>query len=81
MELKKVIGCICDSLTADNVEETSMSPEQKLEVLNKIKDYLTIDHLNYLMQWFIGTYYTDYHCTDKPCETCGDYIETFIIDI
>jgi len=32
------------------------------------------------LQWFIKTY-GEYDCSDKPCECCGDYTETYKLDI
>lgn len=40
MILKKVTGCICDSLTVDGVEEIDLTDKDRRKVLNKISNYI-----------------------------------------
>jgi len=85
MKLKKIIGCIADSLTAEfdgeEVEEIDMTPDQRMEVVEKICDWLkkNPDQLNYVMQDFIETFADDYD--SEPCECCGDTVYTWTWDI
>lgn len=74
MRLKKVTGCIADSLTAEfdgeDIEEIDMTPEQRMQVIEKIADWMkkNPDQLNYIMQDMtegFGEY------DPKPCECCG----------
>jgi hypothetical protein len=83
MRLKKVTGCICDSLTADGIEEIDMTPEQRKEVIDKICDWLkkNPDQLNYVMQDFIETFADDCKHDPEPCECCGDTVYTWTWDI
>ena len=86
MRLKKVTGCIANSLTAElggvEVEEIDMTPEQRMQVIEKIADWMkkNPDQLNYIMQDMtesFGEYENDGHV----CECCGDTITTWTWDI
>ena len=82
MKLKKITGCICDSLTADGVEEIDMTPDQRMTVIDKICDWLkkNPDQLNYVMQDLIETF-GDYKVSEEACECCGDHVWTWTWDI
>ena len=86
MRLKKITGCICDSLTAEfegeDIEEIDMTPDQRMEVIEKIADWMkkNPDQLNYIMQDMtesFGEYENDGHV----CECCGDTVYTWTWDI
>lgn len=40
MKIEKVTGCICDSLTVDGVKEVDLTDEKRIEVLERISDYI-----------------------------------------
>lgn len=86
MRLKKVTGCIADSLTAEfdgeDIEEINMTPEQRMQVIEKIADWMkkNPDQLNYIMQDMtesFGEYENDGHV----CECCGDTVTTWTWEI
>ena len=86
MRLKKVTGCIADSLTAEfdgeDIEEIDMTPEQRMQVIEKIADWMkkNTDQLNYIMQDMtesFGEYENDGHV----CECCGDTVTTWTWEI
>ena len=86
MRLKKVIGCIANSLTAEfngeEIEEIDMTPEQRMQVIEKIADWMkkNPDQLNYIMQDMtesFGEYENDGHV----CECCGDTVTTWTWEI
>lgn len=83
MILKKITGCIANSLTADNVEEIDMTPEQKQDTINHICAWIQNhpEELNQVMQSMIEAF-GDCDMSDTPCECCGDFIvtETWAID-
>jgi len=87
MRLKKVTGCIANSLTAEfdgeEVEEIDMTQKQRQKVIKKICDWLkkNPDQLNYVMQDFIETFATDFEHDSEPCECCGDTVYTWTWDI
>lgn len=75
-----VTGCICDSLTIDGIEEINLSDEKRKEVLNRIFPHINSSDLNELLQWFLPKY-GEYEGSDKPCDCCGDYIDTYTLNI
>ena len=86
MRLKKVTGCIADSLTAEfdgeEVEEIDMTPDQRMQVIEKIAGWMkkNPDQLNYIMQDMtesFGEYENDGHV----CECCGDTVTTWTWEI
>ena len=86
MRLKKVTGCIADSLTAEfdgeDIEEINMTPEQRMQVIEKIAEWMkkNPDQLNYIMQDMtesFGEYENDGHV----CECCGDTVTTWTWEI
>ena len=85
MILKQTTGCVCDSLTVDDVEEIDLTEEQRKEVILKISEYISnqmkTGDLNCFLQYFID-FFGEEHCiSDEPCECCGDlvYESTLII--
>lgn len=78
MILKKISGCVADSLSANNIEEIDMTDEQRQNVIDHICKELKKhpEQLNYVLQELIPIF-GDFTSTDKPCECCGDYIDTY----
>lgn len=76
MILKHVSGCICDSLTVDDVETIDMKKEDVKDVIKTLID--REDDLGTLQSVLIDLIDTrgDYKMDDEPCECCGDYIST-----
>lgn len=153
MKLEMIKGCICDSLTIDDVEEINLTDEKRIEVLVKIGKYVAscdihkigevlsdelemvnteedleyaddfylslidkeiiqplqqfpkewnheAEHLARQFRSYLSKYIRDLHpnCLNTllqtfieefgvyegsvgPCECCGDYIETFTLEI
>lgn len=75
-----VRGCICDALTIDGKSEVLLTDEERKEVLDKLCSTLEPDCLNYFLQWYMELF-GEYECNEKPCECCGDTIETWKIEI
>ena len=80
MIIKVVRGCICNSLSVDGKEEIDMTDEERQVVLKTIFEHLKAKDLNYVLQDLVEAF-GDYECDDKPCETCGDYVETYTWEI
>lgn len=73
-------GCIADSLTIDGKEEIHLTDDERQEVLRHIFNHLKPEDLNYVLQDLVETF-GEYESDDKPCETCGYYIETYTWEI
>lgn len=80
MILKMVRGCMANSLTVDDKEEMDLTDEERKEVLKRICDHFKPKDLNEVMQVLIESF-GDYESDDIPCETCGDYVETYTWEI
>lgn len=84
MQILMQRGYINDCLEIDNISEIDMTEEQRNDYFNKIiKELPELDPycwFNMFLQWFILTY-GEYDCSDEPCECCGDYTETYKLDI
>ena len=78
MVLKLVKGCICDSMTVDDIEEIDLTDEQREKVIETIMKNLKPEDLNYLLQKTIPLFAQEEHFDDEPCECCGDYVEEYI---
>ena len=78
MILKLVRGCVCDSMTVDDVEEIDLTDDQRRKVIETIMKNLKPEDLNYLLQEIIPIFAQEYKSDDKPCECCGDWVEEHI---
>ena len=72
-------GCMANELSVNNISEIDLTDSQRRLVIHKIFHWYLQNpgELNNLLQYFIETYYDDYKVSDKPCECCGDIVETF----
>lgn len=79
MEILKQEGCMAWCLEADGKPIVDMAEEQQKDILDKLRESLGIDA--YTLIDMIMKQYGDYECSDEPCECCGDYIETWRVEI
>ena len=80
MIIQMTRGCIANSLTVDGKEEIDLSDNERQEVLRHIFDHLKAPDLNYVLQDLVETF-EEYESDDEPCETCGDYVETYTWEV
>lgn len=83
MNLKMIQGCVFDSLTIDGKEEINLNDIERKEIINKVCEHLKKiepQYLNELLQFFLVKM-GDYSCSVQPCECCGDFVETYKIEI
>lgn len=76
MDFELTKGCTCWSFTIDDVEEASMTDEQRRNALRYIAEHLSPEDLNYALQELVQAF-GDYECDGIPCECCGDVVETY----
>ena len=81
MILKYVSGCVCDSLTVDNVETVDMKVEDVRKVIMRLLE--SEDDIGFLQQILIDFIESrgDYEHDDEPCECCGDYVTTYTLKL
>ena len=82
MKLEYVSGCTSSSLTVDGIEEVLMTDEQRRAAWRKICLWMAeLDgrDLNCLLQ-FVIPLFGEYSSSDEPCECCGDWVDTWVLD-
>ena len=83
MEILMQRGCVNDWLGIDEIREVDMTDEQRKMYFDKIVQNLPkIDpgFFNYFLQW-ICEQYGSYDVSEEPCPVCGDYTETYKLEI
>ena len=83
MKIHKVSGCIAFSLNVDGKEETNMTDNERLEVIDKIYEWMKRhpDNLNYVLQG-LADMCGEYNVIDStPCECCGDIVDEMMLDL
>ena len=80
MKIESVTGCICDSLTVDDVETVDMDKEAVKDVIKKLID--REDDLGTLQSILIDLVETQGEFEDLGhCEQCGDWITKYTVDL
>lgn len=80
MKILLTRGCIAGSLTIDGKEEIHLTDDERQKVLRHIFNHLKPEDLNYVLQDLVETF-GEYESDDEPCETCGDFVETYTWEI
>lgn len=90
MKLELTEGCICDSFTADGKDIYSMSEKELKDILKtavakitttKYEDENKIYQLQNTLYEIVSRFYDEYECDNEPCECCGDFVETFKMEV
>lgn len=90
MKLELTEGCICDSFTADGKHINSMSEKELKDILKavvakitttKYEDENTVYYLQNILYEIVSRFYDEYESDDEPCECCGDFVETFKMEV
>ena len=80
MKIESVTGCICDSLTVDDVETVNMDKEAVKDVIKKLID--REDDLGTLQSILIDLVETQGEFEDLGhCEQCGDWITKYTVEL
>ena len=84
MKMHNIKGCTTFSLNVDGKEEIDMTHEERLQVIDKIYEWMkrTADkNLNYIIQG-LTEYCGEYNViNDKHCDYCGDIIDENVLDL
>ena len=83
MKLKMVSGCMSDLLTVNNIEEINLTDNQRKNIIHRIYTWYRKhpEQLNNLLQYFIESNYDTIDMSEEPCEYCGDFVETYEMEI
>lgn len=88
MKLELTAGCIADDFTLDDEKVCNLSEEKLKEVFANVSDkiiktplteYKHIE-LQGILCKMVESFYDTYE-TSAPCECCGDYIETYTMEV
>ena len=82
MKIHNVSGCMAFSLNVDGKEEIDMTNEERMEVIDKIYEWMKRhpELLNNVLQ-DISSFGEYKVISDKSCECCGDIIDEFVLDL
>jgi hypothetical protein len=90
MKLELTEGCICDSFTADGKFINTLSEKELKDILKavvakitttKYEDENTVYYLQNILYEIVSRFYDEYESDDEPCECCGDFVETFKMEV
>lgn len=80
MKIISVTGCMCDSLTVDNVETVDMDKKDVKEVIKKLLDKES--DLGILQSILIDLVETQGEFEDLgQCDECGDWITKYTVEL
>lgn len=82
MRIKLSIGCMSDGLEVGGISFAHLNKEQKAEVKKRLCEWIEKqdDNLQRLLGLLAEHFHDEYEC-GEPCPQCGDYVETFVMEI
>lgn len=83
MKIELIRGCTCDGLYIDDKSVRELTDNERKEIKKKICKWIMSDdaHLGALLHILTKHFFNKYQCSDTPCECCGDFIETYKLEI
>ena len=90
MKIELVQGCIADRFDVDGKPMMYMSEDELKDILIKVvnkvtqRTELTEGQKSYLydaIMLLVEDFPDTYESTDEPCECCGDWIDTYTMEI
>lgn len=90
MKLELIEGCIWDSFTVDGKDIDLMSESELKDILKAVVAKITTssksnDSTKYellsVLRDVVSRFYDEYKGDDKPCECCGDWVDTYIMNV
>lgn len=82
MDIRLTRGCVCDFLGIDGIKEIDMTDEQRLQYLKEIIEKLPTIGIwfNQFLE-FVAETFGHYECSEESCECCGDFVETYKLNL
>lgn len=87
MKIELTQGCICDGFYADDERIIDMSIEELKDIFTQLTDYvkgLPLEDKKFALYeaiYNIIELFAQHETSDEPCECCGDFIETYTLEI
>ena len=87
MKIEIIQGCICDSFEIDGKPIHDCTIDELKDALTKSYDYVVrnadderVSNLQIAIRNLVELF-GDCECSDDACECCGDFIETYKLEI
>lgn len=84
MKIHNIEGCTAFSLNVDGKEVSEMTTEERLEVVDKLYEWMKRNagkDLEFILQG-VTSQCGEYNVIDdKPCESCGDIVDEYVLDL
>lgn len=80
MEIKLTSTENSDIIEIDGKNFNNLSNDEKSKIIESVKLKIKPKDLNFFLQ-FILENFGKHNISDKPCSQCGDYIETYTLEI
>lgn len=84
MKIHNIEGCTAFSLNVDGKEVSKMTTEERLEVIDKLYEWMKRNadkDLEFILQG-ITSQCGEYNVIDdEPCECCGDIVDECVLDL
>ena len=90
MRIELTQGCICYSFTADDRQLIDMSAEELKDILNRVvkkvisktdMDEWKKSYLQDAIRVLVEDFPDEYESAEEPCECCGDWVETYYMEV
>jgi hypothetical protein len=90
MKLELTEGCICDSFTADGKDIDLMSESELKNILKEVVAKITTSsksdgstkyELMSVLRDIVSRCYDEYKSDKEPCECCGDWVDTYTMNV
>ena len=89
MTLTLTTGCICNQFEVDGIKVMDCDESQLKHLLINATQKIVSKELNdyqkgmlqNILMYMVEDFYDTYESDDCPCECCGDYVETYTMEI
>ena len=89
MKIELTKGCDCNAFEVDGVKIVDCDDSQLKHLLIKITQKIVSMEMNfmeradleYILMFMVENFRDTYEGSDEPCECCGDYVETYTMEI
>lgn len=90
MRIELTQGCICDSFTANDIPMIDMSTDELKDILQRVvkkvvsktdMDEWKKSYLQDAIRVLVEDFPDEYESSDEPCDCCGDWVETYYMEV
>lgn len=94
MKFELTEGCLAWGFEADGERVENMSTQELKDAILKIADKISKMDVNTpqdtlefnnkayrVVHEMVYNFYDDYECSSEPCECCGDWVETYKLEV